>query len=193
MNVCIGQNDSSLCGILNGILRLSRDPRYPSNGSGQMFATQTLDILDLERVNEQLIQSQQGDRITNLETQHERTNIIGTFLQGIGDAGFSGGLEFHTSFLRVHANLDLHVLNDGRIQLHPMALQWGVSMWWYIDSNILLHAFIDLLGGQCGILRHGQPQCGSIALSGIGEGRQRGSGGRYLLCLHHLCIIFHGS
>lgn len=62
-NLRLGQHDSCLAGVLDSELCLSVLSCNTTNGTGQVVAVQGLDILDLEGIQVQIIQTKQSGGI----------------------------------------------------------------------------------------------------------------------------------
>src|SRR4051812_25050231 len=67
----VGKHDPGPAGVLDGELCLAVLAGDTANGTTHVLALQGLDILDLESLNVQVIQTQQGDGIVHVKAQTE--------------------------------------------------------------------------------------------------------------------------
>lgn len=140
MNAGAGEDDSGFCGcfhlvstsalslqssqdgeptILNRKLGLSVLACNTTNRTSQSIGAEGLtNILDIEGLNIERIETEQGNGIVNVEAHGEGGDEIGTHLQGFGSGGVSAGAELDALLLDVHADLELAVL-----------YKWGVADW----------------------------------------------------------------
>ena len=90
MDLAVGQHYPGLGHVLDGKFSAASLPSQPPDSSSQVVTLQSLHILDLEAVYEQVVQSDDGQRVLHLEPADEslqrgkyqqlRTNPIDLFL-----------------------------------------------------------------------------------------------------------------
>ena len=71
MNFTVSQHNPSLGHILDGKFSSPSLPGQSPDGSSQVIALQSLHVLDLEAVYEQVVQSDDGQRVLHLEPADE--------------------------------------------------------------------------------------------------------------------------
>ena len=80
MYLTIRQHDPHPSRILNRKLRLPILPCNAPNSSAKMVTVKRLDVLNLERLDVQVIEPQQRNRIVDIKPQRERADEIGALL-----------------------------------------------------------------------------------------------------------------
>ncbi len=96
MNFWVGQNDSRFGDIFDRVFCSAAFSRQPADAPGQVIALQGLDVFDVERVQVEVVEPEQRQRIVDLESEDESANEIGRLLQ-VGNV------------LRLFARLDFNV------------------------------------------------------------------------------------
>ena len=74
MDLAVGQHDPGLGDVLDGKFSPPALPRQAPNSSGQVVALQSLHVLDLETVDEQVVQPDDGQGVLHLEPADEGLN-----------------------------------------------------------------------------------------------------------------------
>jgi hypothetical protein len=117
--------------------RMFSQPVYTAtltaNSSAEMLALECLDILDLESLNVQIIQTQQSNSVIQIETQAESVDKVCALLQSTSVVGESACAELDILVLGVDSALQLEVLNQGRVDLGPCVLQGSPAVRRYGD------------------------------------------------------------
>ena len=124
----VGQHDPGLRHVLDGVLRFAVLAGDSTDRSGQMCTFQRFNVVDLERLQEQLVQPKQCERIVDGEAEHERLHEVGRLLNRVERGGLLAFLDLDRSGLRVEADLQFEVFDDRREQLHPVRPQRRQSM-----------------------------------------------------------------
>ena len=75
MDLAVGQHDPGLGDVLDGKFSSAPLPRQSPDSSSQVIALQSLDVLDLEAVYEQVVQSDDGQGVLHLEPADESLQI----------------------------------------------------------------------------------------------------------------------
>lgn len=119
MDLRVGQHDSGFRHVLDGVLRFAVLASNSADRSGQVRTFQRLYVVYFERLQEQLVQSEQGQRIVDGEAQHERLHEVGRLLYRVERGGLLAFLDLDRSGFGVEANLQFEVFNDRREELHP--------------------------------------------------------------------------
>ena len=88
-------------------------------GSGQVVARQRLDVLDLERLDIQVVEPQQGNGVLDIEAQRKGAHKVLALLQGACVGSVLARTELYALVLEVHPNLQLEVLDQGRVDFWP--------------------------------------------------------------------------
>lgn len=120
VNLGVGQHNSRFRHVLNGVLRFAVLAGDSTDRSGQVGAFQRLHIVYFERLQEQFVQSEQGERIVHSETEHERLHEIGRLLDGVKRGGLFAFLDLNRSSFGVESDLQFEVFDDRRKQFHPV-------------------------------------------------------------------------
>mmetsp|Transcript_6699 Transcript_6699/g.14692 ORF Transcript_6699/g.14692 Transcript_6699/m.14692 type:complete len:226 (-) Transcript_6699:65-742(-) len=116
--------------------------------SRHVVTLQSLDILDLEGLQEEVVQSQQGNGISLIKAQHEGLHVVSSFLECADVLSALRVADLNRSSPSVHSHLQLHVLDKGLDQTHPVCLQRCEPVWWHwYSSQLPLSAL--LLGRKC--------------------------------------------
>lgn len=127
MDPGVSNHDTRLGHVLDGELGATALAGQTADRPVLVVALQRLHVLDLERLDEQVLESQQRQRILDVEAEQESAHKVGRLLQ-IGDVRrFRANADFHLVDLHVEADLQLQVLDDGRKDLQPVFFQRGVS------------------------------------------------------------------
>lgn len=87
-----------------------------------------LTVDDFERFEEQLVQTEQSDRIIHIKSQQECFHKIGSFLQVRHVSSFFTVAEFDVSCPCVESDLQFQVLDERFEDLDPVFPQRRVSM-----------------------------------------------------------------
>ncbi len=111
MHLAIRQHHPRPRRILNRKLGLPILPRYPPDRPPQMLSLQRLDVLDLEGLDVEVIQPQEGDGIVDVEAQREGFEEVFALLEGVWAGGVAGGAELDGAGFGVHAHLEVEVLD----------------------------------------------------------------------------------
>lgn len=120
VNASVGYNDAGSGGILNGKTSLTILTSDTTNGTGQVIATQELDVGNLERFNVQIVQSKEGHGVLHFEAQHKSGNEIGSLLQRAGILGVVRGLHLHAPGASIEPNLQLEIFHERHENLLPV-------------------------------------------------------------------------
>lgn len=73
----------------------------------------------------QIVETEQGDGVVDVEPESERADKVLALLESaVVDSGF-GGTHFNRLPARVHANLELEGVDEGRVNLGPVVLEAG--------------------------------------------------------------------
>jgi hypothetical protein len=112
-----------------------------------MLALKRLDILDLESLNVQIVQTQQSNSVVQIETQTESMDKVCTLLQSSSVIGESACAQLDVLVLGVDSALQLQVLDQRRVNLRPCVLQRSPAVRRYSDF-----AGFGADVGVCGLL-----------------------------------------
>jgi len=112
MDLGVGENNTGTCGVLDRKLDLTTFTSQPTDGSTQMVAPQRLDVLDFERFDVQIIQSEEGNRILDFEAHQKCIHKIRGFLNRTRGRRFVAGFYFHLFRFEVHAHVEFHMFRD---------------------------------------------------------------------------------
>lgn len=102
-----------------------------------MISSKHFDIGDQERVDVEVVQSQDGHRVLHLEAHHESLQKVLCLLNRSLIFGLSRGFELHASILGVVPDLQLQVLDNGGEDLLPLIPQRSEPVWRAPNSSIL--------------------------------------------------------
>lgn len=128
VNFGIRHHDSSSGGVFDGELRFPVFSGDSADRSRQIGTRQTLHIGDVEGVDVKIIDTQEGNGVFESEAHHEGSQEILSLLNGAGVGGVLGGSNLDRLALLVHADLELHVLHNRLVDVHPLVLQGRQSM-----------------------------------------------------------------
>lgn len=123
MDLGIGEHDPGTGGILDGELSLAVLAGDAADGAGEVVAGEGLDVLDLEGLDVEVVEAEEGDGVVDVEAEGEGAHEVLALLQGAGVGGVLGGAQLDAPVLHVHAHLQLQVLDEGRVDLGPRALE----------------------------------------------------------------------
>ena len=84
-----------------------------------MIPAERLHVFDLERLDVQVVEPQQGNGIVDIEAIHESLEEVDTALDSLGVGGVLAGAHFNGFALNVHAQLELKVFDEGRVDARP--------------------------------------------------------------------------
>lgn len=183
MNLLISQHNPRLCRILDRKLCLSILPGDPPNRSRKMLSIERLDILDLERLNEQVIEPQQRDGIIHIKAQRERLDEIRAFLERRGIEGAFARAQLDGAVARVHAHLQEEVFDERGVDSRPGGFERGHP----VRGDGDFAGFVLGEGGlACVLARWGGGEVG-----GMGEGAYGGAcgcedGAAFFVDRHHV-------
>jgi hypothetical protein len=97
-------------------------------------------VLDLERLDVQIVEPEQRERILHSKAQDERLQEIGRALQRRDVLRLRACSHLDVARVRVHADLQLEVLHDRRHQLRPVLLERRVPVTRHGDLAHLIQA-----------------------------------------------------
>jgi hypothetical protein len=147
-----------------------------------MLALKRLDILDLESLDVQIIQTQQSNSVVQIETQAESVDEICTLLQSTSVIGESACAELDILVLCVDSALQLEVLNQRRVNFGPCVLQRSPAVGWYGDfAGFGAGVSVGGLLGSEEWLRVDGHGCVFGGLSGVLDGRSIGGADEHLV------------
>lgn len=124
-NLAISKHDPRPTGILNRKLGLSVLTGDTADGAAEMFAGERLDVLDLEGLDVELGDPDQGHGVVDVEAHGEGVDEVDAGLEAGGRLGVLGGAELDAFGFGVHADLELEVLHQGDVDLGPGGLEGG--------------------------------------------------------------------
>jgi hypothetical protein len=84
---------------------------------------QSLDVLDLESVQEEVVEPQHSDGIVETEAQHEGLQEVIGALDGSPVFSFLALPHIDGLLLHIHPNLQLHILDHSLAYLFPARLE----------------------------------------------------------------------
>lgn len=73
------------------------------------------DILDVKGLNVERVETEEGDRIVNVEAHGKGRDKVGSHLEGVGALGELARPKLNALVLDVHANLKLAVVDEGGV------------------------------------------------------------------------------
>ena len=91
MHSRIGHHNPTPCRVLNCEPRLTVLPSHSPNCTAEMVPAQEFDVGDLERLDIEVIESEEGDRILDFEAEAVGGYEVGAFLEGAGIECVLGG------------------------------------------------------------------------------------------------------
>ena len=155
MYAALGEDDACFGGVLDGILALAVLTSNAADRAREVVALEDLHVGHLEGVHEEVLDTKQGDRVGDVEAQKVCTHKVGGLLQRVDVVGVLRRLDLHATVARVHPHVQLQVLHDRRIDLHPLLAQRRVAMRRHWDAAKLALPAARLLGchrGKLGLL-----------------------------------------
>ena len=105
MDLVIGQHNSGLGHVLNSVLGPAPLASHPANSSGEMVPLQSLHILDLEAVDEEIVEPDESQSVFNFEAKDESPNKVRGLLQRSRVFCVFAGPHLHVSAFQVKTNL----------------------------------------------------------------------------------------
>jgi hypothetical protein len=145
MHLTIRQHHPRARRILNRELGLPVLSRDPADRPPQMLALQRLDVLDLERLDVEVVEPEQGDGIVDVEAQREGPQEVFAFLEGVGAGGVARGAKLDGAGFRVHPYLQVEVLDQRGVDLRPGVLEGCHAVRW--DGDFAGLDSVDGWGG----------------------------------------------
>ena len=109
----IGQHDAGAARVLDGELGLAVFAGDAADGAAHVLALQGLDVFDLEGLDVEVVEAEEGDGVVDVEAQREGFDEVFPLLQSRGAGGLRGGAELHAAGFDVHADLEVEVLDEG--------------------------------------------------------------------------------
>mmetsp|Transcript_81812 Transcript_81812/g.227849 ORF Transcript_81812/g.227849 Transcript_81812/m.227849 type:complete len:266 (+) Transcript_81812:217-1014(+) len=165
MDLLLAERNPGSCRILDGVLRLAVLACDAADASGQVVPLEALDVLDLEGLNEEVVQAQEGHRVSLVEAKHEGLHVVGGLLQGAEVLRAVRVTDLDGSPPSVHPNLELQVLHERLDERYPVRLEGRHPLWRHRHAPQLLRR-ATLLCCECRELR---PVVRST-LAGVGAG-----------------------
>ena len=123
MHPRIRQHNPRPARILNRKLGLPVLARNAPHRATQVLPVQLLHVLDLERLDVQVVEAEQGDGVVEVEAEGVGGEEVGALLDGVGVGGELGGAQFDRLLGDVHAHLELEVLDERRVDSGPVVLE----------------------------------------------------------------------
>ena len=80
MDFGVGQYDSRFGDVLNRVLGPAALARQPADATRQMIALQCFDVFNVERVEIEIVETKQSQRIVDFESENKSSNEICGFL-----------------------------------------------------------------------------------------------------------------
>lgn len=111
MDLAVREHDPRLARVLDRKLGLAVFPRYPPDRPAQMLAVQRLHVFDLEGLDVEIVEPQQGDGVVDVEAEREGADEVLAFLQRVGRGCVAGRAHLDGLGLDVHAHLEFEVLD----------------------------------------------------------------------------------
>ena len=124
VNFCLRDHDPRPRRILNGELRLAFLTADTTDTARQVIAMQCLDILDLEGLEVEVIQTQHGHAILQVKAEHEALEEVGSLLDGSDVLRCRSRPQLHHLTLGVHSDLELHMFNQCLQNTVPVLSEW---------------------------------------------------------------------
>lgn len=90
----------------------------------------------------EVVETQQGNGVVDVEAEGEGADKVLALLQGAVVEGVLGGAELDGLAARVHADLELEVVDEGRVDVDPVGLERGEAV--RRDGDL---ACLDFFGG----------------------------------------------
>ena len=128
MHSALGEDDARLRRILDGVLALAVLAGDAADCTGQVVAFEDLHIGDHKGVDEEIFDAQKGYRIANFEAEQVGFHKVSRFLQRVEIIRVGAGFDLNAAVSWVHAHIELEMLDNRRIDLHPVLAQRCVSI-----------------------------------------------------------------
>ena len=103
MDLCVSQNNPSLWDVFDCVFGSATFPCQTADTASKVIAFERLDVLDIKRVEVEVVQAKQGERIIDLESQNESPNKICRFLQVGNVLGVLASLDLNISGFQVES------------------------------------------------------------------------------------------
>mmetsp|Transcript_38361 Transcript_38361/g.69518 ORF Transcript_38361/g.69518 Transcript_38361/m.69518 type:complete len:208 (+) Transcript_38361:365-988(+) len=99
-----------------------------------MVALQPFHVLDFKRLNEEIVESQQGYGIRLIEAQHEGLHVVSSLLQVTNVCRMLRIPNLYRPSLGIHPHLKLHVFHHRLDETDPGCLEWSHPVRWHLYS-----------------------------------------------------------
>lgn len=100
VDLLVGDDDPGAGAVLDGELGLSPFAGEPADGPLLVLAAQRLHVLDLEGLDVEVVQAEEGDRVCHVEAEHEGVHEVSALLQVAHLRRVPSGLQFDLPGLR---------------------------------------------------------------------------------------------
>ena len=165
----ISQHNPRPARVLDGVFCLAVLSSNTADRTAQVISLQGLYVLDLERLDVELVDPEKSDGVGDLESHGEGLDKVLTPLEGIDALGrLLGAAQLDDLARRIHADLELEVLDQWRVYLGPLTLERGHAV--RRDGDFSLIGAMGLLVGDCGERRPAFEDVFSSSWCGCGVG-----------------------
>ena len=105
MDLSVSQNNPGLRDVFDCVFGSATFPCQTADTASKVIAFERLDVLDIKRVEVEVVQAKQGERIIDLESQNESPNKICRFLQVGNVFGVLASLDLNISVFQVESEI----------------------------------------------------------------------------------------
>lgn len=133
VHLLVGEHDSRPAGVLDRKLCLSILSCYAADCSAHVLAVEGLDVLDLEGLDVEVVETEERDSVVDVKSECESGNEVGALLQRAGVDSLGRSAQLDGLLGHVHAQLQAEVLDERRVDFGPGGLERCHAVWWDAD------------------------------------------------------------
>ena len=120
VNLGIGQHDPRLRHVFDGVFGAAVLARQPADRSGQVVSFQRLDVLNVERIEEKVVQSEQSQGILNFEAHDKGLDEVCGLLNVGNVLRLLPCPDLDIARFEVESDLQFQVFDHRSEDLHPV-------------------------------------------------------------------------